>query len=79
MLPGDQFIEMQSCSYPQTLWVRTTLYFTRLFIKQKLHGNSQKLSKMLGNAPLINAHILSTMFLKNRLPLLAKDTAVVII
>ena len=48
---------MQSCSYPKTLWVRTTLYFTRLFFKQKLHGNSERLSKILGNAPpLINAH-----------------------
>ena len=78
MVPGDQFSEMQSCFCPQTLCVRTTLYFTRLFFKQQLHGNSQKLSKMLRNTPLINA-ILSTMFLKNHLPLLAKDLEVVII
>ena len=79
MVPADQFSEMQICSYSQTLWVRTTLNFTRLFFKQQLHGNSEKLNKMLGNAPLINAHISSTMFLKNRLPLLAKDTPLVII
>ena len=40
MVPGDHFSEMQSCSYPQTLWVRITLYFIRLFFKQQLHHNN---------------------------------------